>query len=321
MFPAPSRGSGVGGEGNLGRFLLRRLLRTVVVVWGVVTVVFVVVRLSGDPIALLVAPDTPPAEIERLRDRLGLNEPLPVQYGIFVRDALTGDFGTSLRYNRDALDVVTERIPATLQIALAAFALAVVVAVPVGILSAVRPNSLLDNVAMLLALVGQAVPTFFLGIVLILLFAVRLGWFPTSGLGSPAGLVLPAITLGAFAMASITRLTRASMLEVLGQDFVRTARAKGLGEALVVNRHALRNALVPVVTIMGLQFGALLGGSVVTETVFALPGMGRLIVQSIGNRDYPVVQAGVFLIALAFVGVNFVVDVLYALLDPRIRLG
>ncbi|MDP9364673.1 MAG: ABC transporter permease [Chloroflexota bacterium] len=305
----------------MGRFLLRRLLRTVVVVWGVVTVVFVVVRLSGDPIALLVAPDTPPDEIARLRDRLGLNAPLPVQYGIFVRDALTGDFGTSLRYNRDALDVVTERIPATLQIALAAFALAVVVAVPVGILSAVRPNSLLDNVAMLLALVGQAVPTFFLGIVLILLFAVRLGWFPTSGLGSPAGLVLPAITLGAFAMASITRLTRASMLEVLGQDFVRTARAKGLGEALVVNRHALRNALVPVVTIMGLQFGALLGGSVVTETVFALPGMGRLIVQSIGNRDYPVVQAGVFLIALAFVGVNFVVDVLYALLDPRIRLG
>ena len=321
MFPTPSGGSGVGGEGNLGRFLLRRLLRTIVVVWGVVTVVFVVVRLSGDPIALLVAPDTPPAEIERLRDRLGLNEPLPVQYGIFVRDALTGDFGTSLRYNRDALEVVTERIPATLQIALAAFALAVVVAVPVGILSAVRPNSLLDNVAMLLALVGQAVPTFFLGIVLILLFAVRLGWFPTSGLGSPAGLVLPAITLGAFAMASITRLTRASMLEVLGQDFVRTVRAKGLGEALVVNRHALRNALVPVVTIMGLQFGALLGGSVVTETVFALPGMGRLIVQSIGNRDYPVVQAGVFLIALAFVGVNLVVDILYALLDPRIRLS
>ena len=302
------------------RFLIRRLLRTVVVVWGVVTVVFVVTRLSGDPIGLLVAPDTPPEEIQRLRDRKGLNDPIPVQYAIFLRDVVRGDFGTSLRYGRDALDVVVERIPTTLQIAFAAFALAAAVALPIGVLSAVRPNSLIDNVAMMLALVGQAVPTFFLGIVLILVFAVRFRWFPTSGLNSADGLVLPAITLGAFAMASITRLTRAAMLEVLNQDYVRTARAKGLRERVVVNRHALRNALVPVVTIMGLQFGGLLGGSVVTETVFALPGMGLLIIQSIGNRDYPVVQAGVFLIAVAFVGVNLVVDLLYAALDPRIRL-
>ena len=302
------------------RFLIRRLLRTVVVVWGVVTVVFVVMRLSGDPIGLLVSPDAPPEEIQRLRERHGLNDPLPVQYAVFLRDVVRGDFGTSLRYGQDALSVVVERIPATLQIAFAAFALAVIVAVPIGILSAVRPNSPVDNLAMVLALVGQAVPTFFLGIVLILVFAVRLGWFPTSGLGSPSGLVLPSITLGAFAMASITRLTRAAMLEVLNQDYVRTARAKGLRDATVINRHALRNALVPVVTIMGLQFGGLLGGSVVTETVFALPGMGRLIIQAIGNRDYPVVQAGVFLIAIAFVGVNLVVDLLYAALDPRIRL-
>ncbi len=305
----------------MGRFLLLRLLRTVIVVWGVVTVVFVVARLSGDPISLLVAPETPPAEIQALRDRLGLNDPLPIQYAVFLRQAVRGDFGTSLRYRQDALQVVLDRVPATLQIAAAAFAFAVLVALPVGILSAVRPNSIFDNVAMLLALVGQAVPTFFLGIVLILLFAVRFGWFPTSGLGSPAGLVLPAITLGAFAAASIARLTRSAMLEVLGQDYVRTARAKGLGERSVVRGHALRNALVPVVTIMGLQFGTLLGGSVVTETVFALPGIGRLIIQSIGNRDYPVVQAGVFLIAVAFVVVNLVVDVLYAVLDPRIRLG
>jgi peptide/nickel transport system permease protein len=305
----------------MGAFLLRRLLRTIVVVWGVVTVVFIVVRLSGDPIALMVAPETPPEEVARIRDRMGLNDPLPVQYLVFLGDIGRGDFGTSLRYNTDALQVVLDRVPATLQIALTAFALAVVVAVPIGVLSAVKPNSLLDNAAMLLALVGQAVPTFFLGIVLILFFAVRFRWFPTSGLESPAGLVLPAVTLGAFAMASITRLTRAAMLEVLGQDFVRTARAKGLRESIVVNQHALRNALVPVVTIMGLQFGALLGGSVVTETVFALPGMGRLIIQSIGNRDYPVVQAGVFVIALAFVGVNLVVDLLYAALDPRIRLS
>ncbi len=305
----------------MGRFLLLRFLRTIVVVWGVVTVVFVVARLSGDPISLLVAPETPPAEIQALRDRLGLNDPLPVQYAVFLRQAVQGDFGTSLRYRQDALQVVLDRVPATLQIAAAAFAFAVVIALPVGILSAVRPNSVFDNVAMLFALVGQAVPTFFLGIVLILLFAVQLGWFPTSGLNSPTGLVLPAITLGAFAAASIARLTRSAMLEVLGQDYVRTARAKGLGEQSVVRGHALRNALVPVVTIMGLQFGTLLGGSVVTETVFALPGLGRLIIQSIGNRDYPVVQAGVFLIAIAFVVVNLVVDVLYAVLDPRIRLG
>ena len=305
----------------MARFLIRRLLRTVIVVWGVITVVFVVLRLSGDPIALLVPAEATTEEVDRLREQRGLNEPLIVQYGIFLRDAARLDFGDSIRYGQDALDVVIDRIPATLQIATAAFAVAVLVGLPIGILSALRPNTLLDNVAVLVALVGQAVPTFFLGIMLILVFAVRLGWFPTSGLDSPRGLVLPAITLGAFAMASITRLTRSAMLEVLGQDYVRTARAKGLGEARVVRGHALRNTLVPVVTIMGLQFGTLLGGSVVTETVFSLPGIGRLIIQAIENRDYPIVQAGVFLIAIGFVGVNLVVDILYAVLDPRIRLG
>jgi peptide/nickel transport system permease protein len=305
----------------MGRFLIRRVLRTLVVVWGVVTVVFIIIRLSGDPIALMVAPETPPAEIERVRDRMGLNDPLIVQYVVYLRNLVQGDFGTSIRFREDALGVVVERIPVTLQIAVAAFTVAIVIALPVGVLSAVRPNSWIDQVAMVLALIGQAVPTFFLGIVLILVFAVRFRWFPTSGIESPLGYVLPALTLGAFAMASITRLTRAAMLEVLSQDYVRTARAKGLRPSLVINRHALRNALVPVITIMGLQFGALLGGSVVTETVFALPGMGRLIIQAIGNRDYPVVQAGVFLIALAFVMVNLLVDVLYAVLDPRIRLS
>ena len=305
----------------MGRFVIRRLVRTLIVVWGVVTVVFTIIRLSGDPIGLMVAPETPPAEIARIRDRMGLNQPLVIQYAVYLRNIVQGDFGTSLRFREDALGIVTERIPVTLKIALAAFAVAVVVAVPVGVLSAIRPNTLIDQVAMILALIGQAVPTFFLGIVLILVFAVRFRWFPTSGIDSPLGYVLPALTLGAFAMASITRLTRAAMLEVLNQDYVRTARAKGLRERVVVNRHALRNALVPVVTIMGLQFGGLLGGSVVTETVFALPGMGRLIIQAIGNRDYPVVQAGVFLIALAFVLVNLVVDLLYAVLDPRIRLA
>lgn len=304
----------------MGGFLIKRLLRTVVVIWGVVTVVFVVLRLSGDPISLLVPAEATAEEIERLRDQRGLNEPVIVQYGVFLRDAVQLDFGDSIRYRQDALGVVVDRIPATLQIAAAAFAVAVAVGLPVGILSAVRPNTPLDNAAVLLALVGQAVPTFFLGIVLILVFAVRLGWFPTSGLGSPSGLVLPAITLGAFAMASITRLTRSAMLEVLGQDYVRTARAKGLREQRVVRGHALKNALVPVVTIMGLQFGTLLGGSVVTETVFSLPGMGRLIIQAIETRDYPIVQAGVFLIAIGFVGVNLAVDLLYAVLDPRIRL-
>ncbi len=303
----------------MSRYLLRRLLRTVVVLWGVSTIVFFVTRLSGDPITLMLPPDTPRAEVERVRAQFGLDRPLPVQYAIFLKNAVTGDFGQSIRQRQPAMKLALERMPATLQLAVLSFLFACVIGLPFGIIAAVRPRGWIDNFTMTLALVGQAVPTFFLGILLIILFAVRLQWLPVSGRGEWQTWVMPVITLGTYAMASIARLTRAALLEVLSQDYVRTGRAKGLSETTVILRHGLRNALIPVVTIMGLQFGTLLGGAVVTETIFAWPGLGLLAINGIRSRDYPVVQASVFLAAVAFVFINFLVDLLYSQLDPRIR--
>jgi ABC-type dipeptide/oligopeptide/nickel transport system permease component len=300
-------------------FLTGRLLRALVALWLVSTVVFVVMRLSGDPVPLLLPPDAPRSEIFRVRAELGLDRPLPVQYLVFVGNVFEGDFGRSIHFRQPAMSVVTSYLPATLELGLAAFALAALVAVPIGVLSAVKRNSLLDHATMTLALVGQSAPTFFLGILLILVISLQFGLTPTSGRGTWTHLILPALTLGAFAMASIARLTRSAVLEVLGMDYVRTARAKGLSEILVVAKHTLRNAALPVVTITGLQFGTLLGGAVVTETVFAWPGIGRLAIQSIYNRDYPVVQASVFLSAAMFIVLNLVIDVIYGVLDPRVR--
>jgi ABC-type dipeptide/oligopeptide/nickel transport system permease component len=300
-------------------FLAPRLLRALIAVWLVTTVVFVVMRLSGDPVPLLLPPDAPISEIERVRRDLGLDRPLPVQYATFLGNALRGDFGRSIHFRVPAWQVVVDYLPATLELGLTAFGLALVVAVPIGILSAVKRNSALDHAAMGVALVGQSAPTFFLGILFILTLSLKVGWFPTSGRGDWTNLVLPALTLGAFSMASITRLTRSAVLDVLGQDFVRTARAKGLPEPGVVMKHALKNAALPVVTITGLQFGTLLGGAVVTETVFAWPGIGRLAIQSIYNRDYPIVQCTVFLSAILFIVLNFAIDILYGVLDPRVR--
>ncbi|HEU4370719.1 MAG TPA: ABC transporter permease [Methylomirabilota bacterium] len=304
---------------SLVTFLGTRLLRALVALWLVSTVVFVVMRLSGDPVPLLLPPDAPRAEYARLARELGLDRPLPVQYAVFLGNVLRGDFGRSLHFREPAMRVVVGYLPATLELGLTAFALAVVIAVPVGLLSAVKRNSPLDQAAMGVALVGQSAPTFFLGILFILLLSLQAGWLPTSGRGGWEHLVLPSLTLGAFTMASIARLTRSSMLEVLRQDYVRTARAKGVSEWLVVAKHTFRNAAVPILTITGLQFGTLLGGAVVTETVFAWPGIGRLAIQSIYNRDYPIVQAVVFLSALLFIVLNFLIDVVYGLLDPRIR--
>ena len=303
----------------LAIFLGTRLLRAVIALWLVSTVVFVVMRLSGDPVPLLLPPDAPRSEIARVRTELGLDRPLPVQYAVFLERAIRGDFGRSIHFREPAMRVVAAYLPATLELGLAAFALAAVIGVPVGVLSAVKRNSLLDHGTMTLALVGQSAPTFFLGILFILLISLQAGLVPTSGRGTWAHLVLPALTLGAFAMASIARLTRSAVLESLGADYVRTARAKGLSEMFVVAKHTLRNAALPVVTITGLQFGTLLGGAVVTETVFAWPGIGRLAIQSIYNRDYPVVQASVFLSALMFIVLNFLIDVIYGVLDPRVR--
>jgi peptide/nickel transport system permease protein len=300
-------------------FLASRAGRAIIALWLVSTVVFVVMRLSGDPTPLLLPPDAPRSEIFRLRAELGLDRPLPVQYAFFMGNLVRGDFGQSIRFKGPALAVVTERLPATLELGLTSFALAVLVAIPIGLLSAVYRNSWLDHAAMGLALIGQSAPTFFLGILFILVVSVNLGLVPTSGRGDWRHLVLPAVTLGLFGMASVARLTRSAVLEVLRADYIRTARAKGLAETLVVAKHTLKNAAIPIVTITGLHFGSLLAGAVVTETVFAWPGIGRLAIQAIYNRDYPVVQCVVLLSAVLFVVVNLAIDALYGLLDPRIR--
>jgi peptide/nickel transport system permease protein len=300
-------------------FVTRRLLHTALVTLGVVTLAFVALRLSGDPAATMLPGDASVDELRHLRRTLGLDQPLHVQYVVFLAGAVRGDFGESFRHQQPAFGLVLERLPATLELAFAALLLAVVVALPLGIVAALYRGRAADMLAMGFAVVGQATPYFWMGIMLILVVSVELGWLPTSGRGGWPHLILPAVTLGTHFAASLARLTRTSMLEVLGQNFVTTARAKGLGEPRVVLAHALKNAAVPVVTLIGLQFGTLLGGAVVTETIFAWPGVGRLAVQSIFVRDYPVVQAGVLVLALVFVAINLAVDLLYGTLDPRIR--
>jgi ABC-type dipeptide/oligopeptide/nickel transport system permease component len=301
------------------QYLVRKVFHTLFVALGVVTLVFVALRMSGDPAATMLPGDATVDELAALRRTLGLDRPLHRQYVAFLGGAVRGDFGESFRHQQPAFGLVLERLPATLELAFAALLLAVVVALPLGILAAVYRGRAADVLAMGFAVVGQATPYFWMGIMLILVVSVELGWLPTSGRGGWQHLVLPAVTLGTHFAASLARLTRTSLLEVLGQNFVTTARAKGLAERGVILRHALKNAAVPVVTLIGLQFGTLLGGAVVTETIFAWPGVGRLAVQSIFVRDYPVVQAGVLVLALSFVALNLLVDLLYGALDPRIR--
>jgi ABC-type dipeptide/oligopeptide/nickel transport system permease component len=302
-------------------YLLRRLLQSLLVLLGVSAVVFLILHLTGDPAILLLPQDATAEDIARLRSQLGFNDPLVVQYLRFLRGAVQGNFGDSLRHGEPAMSLVLERLPATFELAGAGLLIALCLAIPTGILSAVRRNTVVDYVSTVVALLGQAMPTFWLGIMLILVFSVHLGWLPSSGRGGGdlQYLILPAVTLGLFTTARITRLTRSGMLEVLGQDYIRTARAKGVSEPPVVWKHALRNASIPIITIVGIELGTLLGGSVITETIFAWPGVGRLSVQAIFNRDYPVVQAAVFLLASTFVVVNFLVDITYTYLDPRIR--
>jgi peptide/nickel transport system permease protein len=301
-------------------FLVRRLLQSLVVLFGVSFVVFAILHLTGDPALVLLPPDASAEDVRRFREAMGFNDPFLVQYGRFLKGALQGDFGQSIRHGEPAFGLVLERMPATFELAGAALLLALCLAVPAGIVSAVRRNSPVDYLATVVALFGQSLPTFWLGIMLILVFSVQFHLLPSSGRGTLEHLILPAVTLGLFTTARITRLTRSGMLEVLTQDYIRTARAKGVSDPPVVWKHALKNAAIPIVTIVGIELGTLLGGSVITETIFAWPGVGRLSVQAIANRDYPVVQAAVFLLATTFVLVNLVVDVVYTYLDPRIRL-
>ncbi len=303
-----------------GSFLLRRALHSILVLFGALTLVFVLVRLvPADPVTIMSGLHASPEEKQETRRALGLDQPIHVQYVIYVRSVLTGDLGTSLRQHEPAAKMVMERFPATAQLALTSMLLACLIAIPAGILAAVRRGSVFDTITMLLSLLGQSVPTFWLGIVLIIVFAVRLRVLPTSGYGEPSSMVLPTITLGFYMTALIARMCRSSMLEVLHADYLRTARAKGLRDRVVLLRHALRNGLIPVVTVIGLQTGTLLGGAVITETVFAWPGIGTLAVDSINTLDYPVVQAVVALAAAIFVFINFLLDALYVWIDPRIR--
>jgi peptide/nickel transport system permease protein len=304
-------------------FLLRRLLHALFVVWGVVTVVFFLVRLTGDPTAFLVDQSATQAEIAHTRHLLGLDRPMWMQYVDFLRAAPRGDFGTSIRDRRPAMRMVLEHLwPATAELALAALLVSTVLAVPLGVVSATHRDRAADHLSRVASLLLQSMPSFWLGLMLILLFAVGLGGLlPAYGSGSLRHLVLPAVTLAAAPLAQNVRLLRAGLLEVLQEDFVRTARAKGLGELPVVYRHALRNAAIPAITVTGLSLGFMLSGAIVIETVFSWPGLGRLIVQAVPARDFPVIQAGVCVFAVIFVTVNLLVDLLYPVVDPRVRLS
>jgi peptide/nickel transport system permease protein len=305
----------------VARYLARRLLQTVIVLWGASFIAFGVMFLAGDPATAMVGEDWTREQIEAFRHQMGFDQPWYVQYARFLGRAARGDLGTSLRQHQPNLSLIFERMPATLELAAAAMILSTVVAFPAGVISATRRHSVWDNLASLTAILGQSMPAFWLGIMLILVFGVGLRWTPVAGRGGLDHLILPALTLSAYPIARNARMVRSSMLEVLGQAYVTTARAKGLREILVVTRHALRNALIPVVTLIGLEFGALLGGAVITESIFAWPGVGRLTIQAIYGRDIPLVQAAVIMLAAIFVLINLVVDLCYMLLDPRIRLG
>jgi peptide/nickel transport system permease protein len=302
------------------RFLVRRLLLTLPVLLGVATLVFSLIHLiPGDPAQAMLGEAAPQADVEELRRRLGLDQPLLVQYGAFLTGLAQGDLGTSMRTGQPVTSQILERMPATFELAAAAMLVAICVSIPLGIVAAVRRRTVVDHAAMTLALTGVSVPNFWLGPLLAIVFAVELGWLPVSGRGTMAHLILPAVSLGAALAAILARMTRASMLEELREQYVQAARARGVSRSRAVLRHAFRNSLIPVVTLIGLQFGAVLTGAVITETIFAWPGIGRLLIQSIGFRDYPLVQGCILLIALTYVGVNLLTDLVYGVLDPRIR--
>lgn len=304
----------------MAKYIIKRLFYAVFVLFGVATIVFFLTRLTGDPIAIMLPDGATDEQVAELTAALGLDKPLLEQYFIYLSDLLRLNFGESLRYRSPTLGLILERLPATLRLAGTAMLFALLLAVPCGILAALKRGTAADQGIMALVMAGQAMPVFWAGILMIMLFAVQMKWLPTGGYGD-GGLryiILPAIALGLHLMALVTRLLRSSLIEVIGADYIRTAKAKGLRAKLVVAKHALRNSMLPVVTVVGLQMGALLGGSVVTETVFAWPGVGQLLVQAITYRDFPLVQACITMLAAVFVFVNLAVDIIYVFVDPRI---
>jgi peptide/nickel transport system permease protein len=299
-------------------YVARRLLQSLGVLLGVSIIVFGLLHLTGDPTRLLLPLEAREEDVRQLRALLGLDAPLWVQYVRFLAHAVRGDFGLSFKHQLPALTLIVQTLPATLELTAAGLGLALVVAVPAGILAALKRNSLLDFVCSVGVLLGQAMPVYWLGLLMIMVFAVGLGWFPAAGRDGASSVVLPAAALGAFSMARIARMARSGMLEVLAQDYVRTARAAGVRRFVVTYKYALKNAAIPLVTVVGLEFGVLLGGAVITETIFAWPGVGRLAVDAIFSRDYPLVQAIVAVLATLFVVINLAVDIVYMYLDPRI---
>lgn len=303
------------------RYIIRRLFYSVMVIFGVSVFVFVITHLVGDPVAQMLPLNSPPEEYDRMRHLLGLDRPVLVQLYHFLADALRGDFGYSFWQRQPALPVVLERLPATIQLVVAAFVIAIVVSIPLGILTSLRPGSLLDSVCVTTSLIGMSVPEFCLGFILIIVFAVQLGWLPTSGYeGGGRFLILPAVALSGRYVGRLTQIVRSSMIDEMNKPYTVTARAKGLRESVVIVRHALRNAAIPVATLAGWSLGRLMGGlTVLVETVFAWPGVGHLAKEAISRRDFPLLQADVFLVALLITSLNLVVDILYAVIDPRVK--
>jgi len=302
-------------------YVIRQLVQLVVVVIGISILSFAILHVLGDPVLLLLPQNAGREEFERYRKLLGLDQPMPVQYWKFASQAVQGDFGKSWYSDTPAFRLVLERMPPTIYLTLAGLAVALAIALPLGFLAALRRHSVVDNACTALAVAGQAMPIFWLGIMLIIIFAVRLKLLPASGYGTWQHFLMPAFTLGAFLAPLTMRLVRSGVIEIMNTDYIRTARAKGFGERTVVGKHAFRNACIPVITVLGLQFGQLLGGAIVTETVFAWPGVATLTVESIRNQDFPVVQCAVVLLALIIVSVNFLVDMIVGVIDPRIRVA
>ena len=326
--PGPLRSASNVKQKLMGRYILQRLAGMLAVMFTVVTIVFIIVRIApGDPAAVMLGPDASAQDISQLRARLGIDQPLPIQYALFLGQLIRGDLGESIFLNRPVLSALADRAEPTFFLTLFAIAIASVIAIPIGILSAYRRGSLFDQATTTVAMLAASIPSFWLGLLLIQYFAVRFGVFPVSGYGGPGAslttrlyhLVLPAFALGIVSSALILRFTRASMLDVLNDDYVRTARSKGMGEFRVVMKHAFKNALIPVLTVIGLTAALLVSGAVVTETVFGLPGIGSLVVSAVLRRDYPVIQGALLIIAALYVLINFVIDMLYLVIDPRVK--
>jgi len=300
-------------------FVLNRLLQGLVSIIGVSIVIFLISRVSGDPLLILLPQDAPPSLIEETRRNMGLDQPIWTQYLIYARDALTGNFGRSYRWEMPALQLVLERLPATIELAVCALLFSMAIAVPVGVLSAVHRGGWIDQIGRIFAMLGQAMPPFWVGLLLILVFAIQLNWLPAFGSGTPSHVILPAIALGWYPVAAQTRIVRSAMLDVLDSDYIRLSRSLGTPEWLIVWKYALRNASIPLLTMLGVYFASMLGGAFVVETIFAWPGVGRTVVEAVFSRDFPVVQVGVLFASILFVLSNLLVDLCYGVLDPRIR--